>query len=365
MRRIRSLTAGYRSLIGVKKTGMRGVFCPQPWEYFTIDSSGNVYACKCGSLWSNKRIGNLLTQEPLEIWNSKSAQAIRKSILDSSYRFCKASCPKLQYKQFSSSQNHNTASPQDVIANKLPVVNEGPRFLNLGYDMSCNLYCRSCRKEKVFLEGEGLAQAAAVQNKILDEEFLKGVAVMQAGLCGEPLASSLNTKLFRDVDLSRFSRLRVRLVTNGLFFTPSMWQSFQKNHACLKSIYVSVDAATAKTYTLLRRGGDFNTVMENLSFISRLRRNNCLEDFSIGFVVQKENYREMRDFILLGERLSCDTINFTHLQDYGTYARQEYNDAAVHRTLHPENRRLREYLTDPLFGGPAVKITQALLRGEQ
>ena len=65
-----------------------------PYLYFEIMPEGDVYTC-CPA-WLPKPIGNILKQDKDQIWNSKSAQQIRKSVTEGSFEFCdKSVCPSL------------------------------------------------------------------------------------------------------------------------------------------------------------------------------------------------------------------------------------------------------------------------------
>ena len=55
-----------------------------------------------------------------------------------------------------------------------------------------------------------------------------------------------------------------------------------------------------------------------MEFISSLRKQGAIEQFVILFVVQSRNFREMADFLRLGQRLGCDRVMFHELVDFKT-----------------------------------------------
>src|SRR5574337_685764 len=105
-----------------------------------------IYMC-CPS-WLNTSIGNLRYQSAEQVWNSKEAQEIRRSILDGSFKYCDHSkCPFLQtiIKPVERVEDVTDEDLRMVIEKKLTILPYGPREINCSYDKSCNLSCPTCR----------------------------------------------------------------------------------------------------------------------------------------------------------------------------------------------------------------------------
>ena len=96
------------------------------------------------------------------------------------------------------------------------------------------------------------------------------------------------------------------------------------------SIRVSIDASSKKVYDVVRLGGKWDVLMENLKFISRLRKEKIIKNFSISFVVQYENVSEMNDFVIMGKNLGCDRVIFEKLMDWNSMKRDAFYKNAVH-----------------------------------
>src|SRR5689334_15479129 len=67
------------------------VICSQPFERFEVlggGQRGDVFFC-CQS-WLPKSIGNMKERSVEQVWNSRAARDIRRSVLDGSFRYCKA-----------------------------------------------------------------------------------------------------------------------------------------------------------------------------------------------------------------------------------------------------------------------------------
>ena len=68
------------------------------------------------------------------------------------------------------------------------------------------------------------------------------------------------------------SGLRIHLHTNALLWTPKMWRQVPDEvKRAINSAEISIDAARPETYSVNRRGGDFDRLLENLEFIAGLR----------------------------------------------------------------------------------------------
>jgi sulfatase maturation enzyme AslB (radical SAM superfamily) len=171
---------------------------------------------------------------------------------------------------------------------------------------------------------------------------------------GDPLASSLYREFLQNLDFSKYPKLQIELFTNGLLLTPMMWDSLHKINPAIYKIRISIDAANEHTYRLNRRGGNFKILLENLEFIKKLRNSGDIEQFYIQFVVQKNNYKEMKKFVELGKKFSCDHVVFSKIRNWGTYTKKEYSEIAVHEKSHPEHRDLLEILKNPIFKDPFV-----------
>lgn len=97
----------------------------------------------------------------------------------------------------------------------------------------------------------------------------------------------------------------------------------------VRTAEISVDAASAATYAL-NRGGDYEQLLANLSFLARLPI-----AITLSFVVQQNNYREMQAFVNLAQGFGF-AVYFSQLVNWGTFRREEFRRRAVHLSQHPE-----------------------------
>jgi MoaA/NifB/PqqE/SkfB family radical SAM enzyme len=333
------------------------VFCARPFEFFEVDAEGDAWVC-CQD-WLDTSIGNLRNNSLMEVWNSPVAQDIRKSILDGSFNYCnKDTCPKIVSNSLVEIQNITDPYRKKIVSEQPIVLDNGPLTLNLGYDNSCNLFCRSCRPHIIALTGDEFGIAEVMQKRVIAEGFKDAKRAIITGH-GDAIASRLFRKLLQDLEAKEYPGLRIDLMTNGLLFTSPMWDSFRKSHKAIRSVSISIDAATEATYKINRSNGDFRKLLNNLDFIRTLRTSEKITFFEISFVVQKNNYNEMRSFIEIGKRLSCDTVLFQKIINWGcgTYTSDEFKEVAIHEKQHPEHKAFVEVLKDPIFADPIVNLS--------
>jgi MoaA/NifB/PqqE/SkfB family radical SAM enzyme len=123
--------------------------------------------------------------------------------------------------------------------------------------------------------------------------------------------------------------LRFNLQTNGLLMK-KMFSRLDKILTRVAVLNISIDGATKETYELLRRGGQFEKLLENLEFIKHYH-----EKFRIKFhmVVQKSNWHEMNKMLELADRFNAHEVIFNRITDWNTY--NNFNEQLV-----PENNLL-------------------------
>jgi len=177
-------------------------FCVEPFSGLDITHSGRVYMC-CAD-WRPVPVGNMLETPLMDIWMGKPASDLRSSILDQSFRFCRATCPLLE----------NPRGPVRIgsAPPALPSLDRLIR-LTLSYDPTCTLKCPSCRTAHLgSSENTELIHRMVIQSGILQRTNLLYIAGD-----GDPIASPLYWSLLRSLDpLPLNPKLAVRLHTNGL-----------------------------------------------------------------------------------------------------------------------------------------------------
>jgi len=83
----------------------------------------------------------------------------------------------------------------------------------------------------------------------------------------------------------------------------------------LKSLNISIDGATKNTYEKLRRGGQWNKIIENLKFIKDIKNKKNFK-LNLHMVVQKDNWKEMPLMLDIASQYNVDTVYFNPIQDW-------------------------------------------------
>ncbi len=216
-----------------------------------------------------------------------------------------------------------------------------PRHVRLSYDSTCNLFCPSCRTHKIAVKGEEFDEVMRITEEVV-KPVLRGARTAMMNGYGDIFASRSCRRLLEVVNEKDYPHLKFDFITNGVLLTEKEWAKFPNVHGMVDSIRVSIDAATKPTYDLVRLGGDFERLSSNLEFMAGLRRSGTIQKFMISMVVQRENFREMAEFLDWGVRLGCDWVVFEVLQDWNVLGKEGFQARAVHLPDHPLHEEFRK-----------------------
>lgn len=329
--------------------------CTKVFTDVEIREDGNVFLCCPG--WLPLSAGNVRNGTVDEIFNSPTAQAIRASMLDGSFRYCsKTQCSLIMSKEL---PERSSFSPESLQA-----LQEGrrPGKVRLAYDKSCNLTCPQCRS--------GFIIANKAEQQQMEDKFTPWVleALTDADLvhlngAGEVFASKHSRALLKRMSRSEFPKLRFEIISNANVFDERVYDEMDLAGR-LEAVRVSIDAATAETYKITRRNGDFERLMRNLAFLDGLRTSGR-DRFRLDlfFVVSKPNFREMPDFVRLAKRFNADMVLFTMLKWTDGLTREELKEWSVFYPDHPLYPEFLEVLQSPELADPIVSSNFADLTG--
>jgi len=358
-------------------------FCHKPWEMMEIvhvdfndQVTPNIFAFVCCNCWVNTPIGDVTKTSIGDTYNSRKAQKIRQSVLDGDFSYCdKQHCPHIQNDSLPTvdeilnndtflwdgieMNEEQTKKYRDIIINKT-VTSDGPEFLHLSYDESCNLSCPSCRCEKVsWTEGPLYEHKKKAQQKVIDYAFgephNKYIHLSITG-SGDPFGSKLFRELLFNIDGSKFPNVYINLQTNGVMFTPKYWDKMKRIHSNIDAVLISVDAGTEETYNVVRRGGNWKQLMANLDFLSEKRKLGEIKYLRLDMIVQKRNYKEMVDLVKIAQRIDSN-VYFASVQLWEpAELSKDFDSHAVWKEDHPEHKNFLEILQNPIFDDPRVDL---------
>ncbi|MEK7720971.1 MAG: radical SAM protein [Elusimicrobiota bacterium] len=240
-----------------------------------------------------------------------------------------------------------------LIKSNMLILPYGPRQINCCFDRSCNLSCPSCRTE-VFVDNDKKPELLEIQHKIqqegareLEELFIEG--------SGDPFGSPFTLEWLRSMKKANMPKLKlIRLHTNGQLLTPEMWKTIPSDiRELIKDVEISIDAATPETYHINRRGGRFETLLQNLLFLGELRKSRTLKSLAFSMVVQENNFREMPAFVSLGKQFDATCVYFSSIHNR-IFSEAEFLRRAVHLPAHPGHPEFVRLLKDKVFTDPVV-----------
>lgn len=339
---------------------LKGRFCVNPFSQMDVYEGGKVHSC-C-STWLPTSIGNIRKIPINEVWNSPVSQMIRESILDGSFRYCNHKiCPMIQAGSLPTIEeaSRNPVYREIIETGRLKL-DELPTFINLCNDESCNLYCPSCRRQKInYPKGKEFEKRQHLQDVITQQLFAvptdRHFSVNITG-SGDPFASAVFRDFLYNLCGEDFPNLSIHLQTNGVLLTPRTWQRMHKIHSNIAAVLVSFDAGTEATYNITRRGGNWKLLLENTHRLGHLRSKNELKYLRLDFVVQQANYQEMEQFIQIGKSVKADKVAFSMVLDWGTWSREEYQEKCIWKQGHPQFDDFIKVLQSPIFDDQIVSL---------
>ena len=319
------------------KIDLSNKFCEHPFDNFEPHSDGSVATC-CMS-WLPYLIGNINDQSPDSIYNSQKAQDIRRSILDGSFKYCDHRvCPRIQNRSLPNKDEITNERHRDIIDNN-KVIMDYPIKINCLYDPSCNLSCPSCRVEKIsFIKGEQYEYRLKIHNNlinfILKKDLVDGCTFNITG-SGDPCGAKIFRDFLLNFDGDKHPEITIDLQTNGVMLTPKMWNSIHRIHKNIGLIMVSFDAALPSTYSKVRKGGDWEILINNIKNLCQ-QRPEYIKRLRLDFVVQDSNYKEMPKFVTLGKSFGCvDMVCFSMITNW-VWTDEAFKEKAIWHKDHPD-----------------------------
>src|SRR5579862_1497907 len=332
------------SATAITTRDLRDRFCPAPFTTYNscsssdaADATPSVYACCCNGWLPYPLDGFREYGHWEDIWNGAVAQEIRRSVHDGDFTYCsRRICPHIVNGTLPS-KKEMVSHPLfgNIVASRLTKIDVAPKQVYLCHDRSCNLACPTCRTE-IFTAKTELRDHL---DRYMDDTVLPmlrqgGAHVSMTG-SGDPFASKHFRRTLAKLAPEEYPGTRLELLTNGLLLTSREWQSIGRARAMVQTISVSIDAATKETYEEVRRPGKWETILANMEFIGRLRRDHEIRHLIVNFVVQRRNYLEMPHFVELGEAWGADKIQFQRLWNFGAYKDNELAENDVADSAHP------------------------------
>ncbi len=336
---------------------LKGYGCTQLARYFEIHPNGDISLC-CFS-WLPKFFGNVLTQTPEEIFNYPERLKLLQDMAKGMYTECTDHCPFIN--SLLSGKKYSSNSYL-VPLTQLKQYASNPITINFSYDQSCNLQCPSCREELILYKLRNNEKLDKIHTKVelfVDYLVSQGYKiVLKITGSGDAFGSPTYWNFLKELAKRPNDLISLRLHTNGTLMDAGRLETIRPIWKQIQQINVSIDAATDSTYQIVRKGGSFSKLTDNLSTLNRLIAEGNfpnMHSFVTNFTVQKRNYREVKDFLMWQLKYNkLNTVYFSLMQQWGHLSTDRF--VSEFELSHDEKHELGNIISDSIFDDKRVVL---------
>lgn len=209
----------------------------------------------------------------------------------------------------------NYYSPYKAVlhADKLRQLQKGemitPLFAQIDLTNTCNLNCNFCSYKvgnyspdhmKDFKMSDRIS--LEVIKKSFKDMRMLGVKAIEITGGGEP---SLHPNYKEIIKYAKELEFELALVTNGTLLDDESIELIKD----FEWVRFSLDASTSETYELIKGNPGFNTAINNLKKLIKIKKRENM--VGISFIVCKDNYFEIYNTTILAKKLGADNIRFS------------------------------------------------------
>ncbi len=293
------------------------IYCPNPYILAEIMPFGNVYPCSCGWI-RGYSFGNIFEESYDEIWNGERAREFRQKLYDNDFSLCPG-CQNLEILQ-----EINDVEPK--------LVSAPPERILLGLDEFCDVKCIFCRAENYKVNPNLIPKDK--EDKLLEilTPWLKNAKYVKTNAVGEVFASKISRDLIKNIALN-FPNIKFEIITNGIQCTKENIEQLNLINK-ISMITVSLHAFKEETYNKIVKGGNYKKVIENLYYLSTLKKSGLMERFELHFTVTSINYKEMPLMIKFAREIGAN-IRFLGL-DCSRDLEKLYKKINIQDRHHPK-----------------------------
>ncbi len=205
-----------------------------------------------------------------------------------------------------------------------------PRMIQLEPTRKCNLNCSMCLRNDA---ADGSSMKYEFFKEIMTRDFQYHHFLLLYGQ-GEPF---LAEDIFRMIRFERDNGNYVTTVTNGTVIDNEMCRKIVQSG--LNTLRISIDGASERTYTAIRKGVDFDRIVSNIESLSRhIRGARAKTKLALTFMALKDNYRDMPELVRLASQFK---IGYLEIKDLPPYVDSSVKPLSVEIE---EDRHLKEDL---------------------
>jgi MoaA/NifB/PqqE/SkfB family radical SAM enzyme len=350
-----------QSEYALSESVLKNYGCTKLSNYFEIHTNGNISLC-CYT-WLPVFCGNILENSPEEILNNTKRLKLIDDMSKGEYTECNDHCPYISATLNGSRYPSEWVVPINSFNQEK---NIKPYVIGLSYDTSCNLQCPSCRNSLQFFqldENKKLSEIHEKTKQFIDFLLAKGISlIIVISGSSDPFAGPTFWNYLKELSLNPESDIRLQLITNGTLMTQTKLLEIKPLLPKITQITLSIDAADETTYKIVRKNGSFRKLEENVKNLNDLISNGFLPNLRVlvsTFVVQKRNFREMKEFILW--QLCYNNIHKIYFSAVAQWGHINDIDFQLNFCLNEEEKiELKEILKDPIFSHPKVMLGNVL-----
>lgn len=253
-------------------------FCPLPFLQLELRADGTAAPC---CYLPTTKVGDLRKQTLAEVWNGEKMRSLRREFLAGDPRTCRR-----QLRHLECHRQYDALRP---LVDRTEIQGTYPRRLDVRLNGSCNLECVMC---DVWKEPAGIYDRTTFWREGPEGLFRSLLEIDVLG--GEPFIQRDTFRLLEEVSAHN-RHCTWGFVTNAQWrWTPGIRARLDKIR--IRYVQVSLDSLRPEVYGVIRRPGKLERALETLEEWRNYRRENPFE-LRISICVQRENWREIPDFI--------------------------------------------------------------------
>jgi MoaA/NifB/PqqE/SkfB family radical SAM enzyme len=343
---------------------LKNMSCTVPFKHIEIHMSGQISAC-CHT-WLPQWVGNIFDGTPEEIISNPKRIEIQEGMKEGNFDYCNDQCPQLT-SFLTENSNHWDIINKSELETRL---SKTAMHVGFSYDPSCNLQCPSCRDNLIYYDPFNPEDSKGQHVKNIHEKVKELIEVL---LTQHPIVSlditgsgdAFASPLYWNYLLELASKpipnnLRLTLKTNGVLMTEQNLKEIEPLWPHITYIEVSVDAFTEETYKIVRKNGNFKKLKKNLIFLDQMiyeKRFPNLHNWQTNFIVQRDNYKELKEFVEWQLQYKSKPKIWTNLlAQWYHMSDEKFKGMAVWHEDHVNRNELIDILKDPVFKNSQIRL---------
>lgn len=184
---------------------------------------------------------------------------------------------------------------------------DNPLMFNLALDSKCNLSCPTCREK----DYDSFLKPMTKEDFEDLISIIKKSYIVSIGCDGETFLNKSYMDILKTDLFTEESKLnKIIIYTNGMLANNTNFSKIHQNNIPhIREIKISIDAATEKTYSVVRPGGHWNTLLKNIDYLNCHSQKRFFLEST--FTISKYNYKEVGDFVDFAWNHGISSIMFS------------------------------------------------------